>query len=101
MVVFSNCKSPMNQQLAIEKDGYTMPAFQLEESTEQSLYNSVRNPESEINIVDYQKVIIDKKDYSVNEYLTILHTLDSATYTFHVQMDSLAKEKILIVTKKK
>ncbi|WP_333821046.1 hypothetical protein, partial [Ohtaekwangia sp.] len=92
-----SCKSQKDQYAVTEADGYTLPAHQLEKSEEKSLLNSVRNS---VSNADYEKVIVNNKEYSPKEFLTILDTLDSS-YTFDVKIDSLKKSKVLVVAKKK
>lgn len=93
---FANCKS-QNQYVLTEKDGYILPAHQLDKSEEASLLNSIRNSS---NNADFQNVIITNKEYSSQQFPAILDTLDNS-YTFDLKIDTVSKSKILVITKKK
>ncbi|HEY9046676.1 MAG TPA: hypothetical protein VIN08_12305 [Ohtaekwangia sp.] len=95
-VILSGCKSQKDQYTIKEKEGYTLPAHQLDKSEEESLLNSIRNSRTN---ADFQEVIINNKAYSPKEFLSIVDTLGS-NYTFNVRIDSLQKSKVLVITKK-
>ena len=92
-----SCRSQKDQYILNEKDGYTLPAHHLNKSQEASLLNSIRNSNSD---ADFQKVIINNKEYSPQQFPAILDTLDNS-YTFDVKIDSVTKNKMLVITKKK
>lgn len=97
LFVFVSCRSQKNRYVLTEKDGYTLPAHQLDKSEEESLLNSIRNSNDN---ADFQKVMINGKEYLSQQFPAILDTLDNS-YTFDLKIDSVSKSKILVISKKK
>lgn len=93
--VLSNCRSQKDQYELTEKDGYMLPAHNLSKSEEASLLNSIRNSKSN---ADFQRVIVNDKEYSPQQFPAILDALDNS-YTFDLKVDSVSSDKMLVITK--
>jgi hypothetical protein len=97
LFVFANCRSQRDQYVLTEKDGYTLPAHHLSKSEEESLFNSIRNSKSN---ADFQKIIINNKEYLPQQFPAILDTLGNS-YIFDLKIDSMSSSKILVIKKRR
>ena len=94
LLVFVGCGSHKDPCVSTEKD--TLTVYRLGESEEANLLTSIHIKK---NNADFQKIMVNDKEYSPRQFLSILDTLDDS-YTFDLKVDSVSKIKILVVTKR-
>jgi hypothetical protein len=93
LILFLSCKAQDNRFSKVHSN--ELPAYQIEKIKEKSVIMSTINSS---NFEHFQKVIFNKKEYSIKEVKNILDTIGK-NYTFYIKFDSISNKKLLIIKK--